>query len=185
MGSRWWAGRESNPHSRRRLIYSQRSSPPAQPTHGSTPARGASTGADGIRPMRPPQLTKKPWSRGRESPRGLPSVQAPQKESSILERPVRYAEPNLTCYRGSLVRTPSISLLLMLAVVIAACAAPESSGSAATAEPSATHVDQATPQESTHATPQESTAATESPTPSASAAQLVFTREQICVLMLT
>ena len=30
----WWAGRESNPHSRRRLIYSQRSSPPAQPTHG-------------------------------------------------------------------------------------------------------------------------------------------------------
>src|SRR4051812_17853976 len=29
----WWAGRESNPHSRRRLIYSQRSSPPAQPTH--------------------------------------------------------------------------------------------------------------------------------------------------------
>src|SRR5262245_55451396 len=28
----WWAGRESNPHSRRRLIYSQRSSPPAQPT---------------------------------------------------------------------------------------------------------------------------------------------------------
>jgi hypothetical protein len=30
---RWWAGRESNPHSRRRLIYSQRSSPPAQPTH--------------------------------------------------------------------------------------------------------------------------------------------------------
>src|SRR5204863_7499452 len=32
-GGRWWAGRESNPHSRRRLIYSQRSSPPAQPTH--------------------------------------------------------------------------------------------------------------------------------------------------------
>src|SRR5215212_1733912 len=34
-GSRddWWAGRESNPHSRRRLVYSQRSSPPAQPTH--------------------------------------------------------------------------------------------------------------------------------------------------------
>src|SRR5574338_375118 len=31
--SAWWAGRESNPHSRRRLIYSQRSSPPAQPTH--------------------------------------------------------------------------------------------------------------------------------------------------------
>ena len=31
---RWWAGRESNPHSRRRLIYSQRSSPPAQPTRG-------------------------------------------------------------------------------------------------------------------------------------------------------
>ena len=30
----WWAGRELNPHSRRRLIYSQRSSPPAQPTHG-------------------------------------------------------------------------------------------------------------------------------------------------------
>jgi hypothetical protein len=30
----WWAGRESNPHSQRRLIYSQRSSPPAQPTHG-------------------------------------------------------------------------------------------------------------------------------------------------------
>src|SRR3954447_4668015 len=29
----WWAGRESNPHSRRRLVYSQRSSPPAQPTH--------------------------------------------------------------------------------------------------------------------------------------------------------
>src|SRR4029078_12706005 len=29
----WWAGRESNPHSRTRLVYSQRSSPPAQPTH--------------------------------------------------------------------------------------------------------------------------------------------------------
>ena len=29
----WWAGRELNPHSRRRLVYSQRSSPPAQPTH--------------------------------------------------------------------------------------------------------------------------------------------------------
>ena len=29
----WWAGRESNPHSRRRLVYSQLSSPPAQPTH--------------------------------------------------------------------------------------------------------------------------------------------------------
>src|SRR5215212_4217426 len=26
----WWAERESNPHSRRRLIYSQRSSPPAR-----------------------------------------------------------------------------------------------------------------------------------------------------------
>src|SRR5215208_2631977 len=35
MRDQWWAGRESNPHSRRRLIYSQRSSPPAQPTHGS------------------------------------------------------------------------------------------------------------------------------------------------------
>ena len=32
-GGVWWAGRELNPHSRRRLIYSQRSSPPAQPTH--------------------------------------------------------------------------------------------------------------------------------------------------------
>ncbi len=29
----WWAGRESNPQSRRRLVYSQLSSPPAQPTH--------------------------------------------------------------------------------------------------------------------------------------------------------
>ena len=36
----WWAGRESNPHSRRRLIYSQRSSPPAQPTHGDARASG-------------------------------------------------------------------------------------------------------------------------------------------------
>src|SRR6476660_6606746 len=35
----WWAGRESNPHSRRRLIYSQRSSPPAQPTHWRAMAR--------------------------------------------------------------------------------------------------------------------------------------------------
>src|SRR3972149_6568470 len=34
QGGYWWAGRESNPHSRRRLIYSQRSSPPAHPTHG-------------------------------------------------------------------------------------------------------------------------------------------------------
>ena len=39
----WWAGRESNPHSRRRLIYSQRSSPPAQPTHESVPDRAAAT----------------------------------------------------------------------------------------------------------------------------------------------
>src|ERR1035437_5659762 len=31
--SRWWAGEESNLYSRRRLIYSQLSSPPAQPTH--------------------------------------------------------------------------------------------------------------------------------------------------------
>ena len=62
---------------------------------------------------------------------------------------MRYAEPSVACFRGSPVRTPSIYLLLMLAVVIAACAAPESSGGAATAEPSATHVDQATPQEST------------------------------------
>ena len=30
----WWAGEESNLYSRRRLIYSQLSSPPAQPTHG-------------------------------------------------------------------------------------------------------------------------------------------------------
>ena len=29
----WWAGEESNLYSRRRLIYSQLSSPPAQPTH--------------------------------------------------------------------------------------------------------------------------------------------------------
>ena len=71
----------------------------------------------------------------------------------------------------------------MLAVVIAACSAPESSGGAATAEPSATHLDQATPVD--QATPQESTAATEGPTPNASAAQLVFTREQLCDLMLT
>ena len=52
----WWAGRESNPHSRRRLIYSQRSSPPAQPA----PVSGADawwspTVADRIRPMRSPQ----------------------------------------------------------------------------------------------------------------------------------
>jgi hypothetical protein len=37
----WWAGRESNPHSRRRLIYSQRSSPPAQPTQRLRSAGGA------------------------------------------------------------------------------------------------------------------------------------------------
>src|SRR6266487_4561993 len=53
----WWAGRESNPHSRRRLIYSQRSSPPAQPTHwesdgsrlrsrGEPFARSSALGAD-------------------------------------------------------------------------------------------------------------------------------------------
>ena len=35
----WWAGRESNPHSRRRLIYSQRSSPPAQPAPVRAPTR--------------------------------------------------------------------------------------------------------------------------------------------------
>ena len=42
----WWAGRESNPHSRRRLVYSQRSSPPAQPTHcgGGTGSRLRSRG---------------------------------------------------------------------------------------------------------------------------------------------
>src|SRR4029453_2953241 len=57
----WWAGRESNPHSRRRLIYSQRSSPPAQPTHvrrGDGPrlrSRGG-PGTDGRR-----------WSRRRDS----------------------------------------------------------------------------------------------------------------------
>ena len=60
-GKRWWAGRESNPHSRRRLIYSQRSSPPAQPTHGPMPAHGASsTVADGIRPMQLPQPSELP-----------------------------------------------------------------------------------------------------------------------------
>src|SRR5215212_4312814 len=53
----WWAGRESNPHSRRRLIYSQRSSPPAQPTHWEerraetaarwwNPSPGSALGAD-------------------------------------------------------------------------------------------------------------------------------------------
>ena len=34
-GMCWWAGEESNLYSRRRLIYSQLSSPPAQPTHES------------------------------------------------------------------------------------------------------------------------------------------------------
>ena len=61
---RWWAGRESNPHSRRRLIYSQRSSPPAQPTHAfdrqvvrcrpsGSIAKGRSVGLSA--PRRPPR----------------------------------------------------------------------------------------------------------------------------------
>ena len=57
----WWAGRESNPHSRRRLIYSQRSSPPAQPTHvrrddGPRLRSRGGPGTDGRR-----------WSRRRDS----------------------------------------------------------------------------------------------------------------------
>src|SRR3989337_4566295 len=53
QGGYWWAGRESNPHSRRRLIYSQRSSPPAQPTHGSRSTGGVlSTGWEDSNPAR-------------------------------------------------------------------------------------------------------------------------------------
>ena len=70
----WWAGRESNPHSRRRLIYSQRSSPPAQPTHESASARGAH--------RRWPMVSDRRWRlnragrAGRSGPGALPCVAA-------------------------------------------------------------------------------------------------------------
>src|SRR5918998_5929104 len=58
---KWWAGRESNPHSRRRLIYSQRSSPPAQPTHDRCAPRAR--GSMVTRVHSPIRL----WSRRRDS----------------------------------------------------------------------------------------------------------------------
>ena len=57
----WWAGEESNLYSRRRLIYSQLSSPPAQPTHGERSPSG----------LRHPWCTRTitlfSWSRRRDS----------------------------------------------------------------------------------------------------------------------
>ena len=56
----WWAGRESNPHSRRRLVYSQRSSPPAQPTHWKATGRDCG-------PVVNPSPNMCTWSRRRDS----------------------------------------------------------------------------------------------------------------------
>jgi hypothetical protein len=118
---KWWAGRESNPHSRRRLIYSQRSSPPAQPTHGTvgtrdmptaekyTQARGApsstrptgrsvAVGADARGRTENLRFTKRPGRRPHRPASAIPCVNGGSEMP--LPPPVSAGVQGLGCHDG-------------------------------------------------------------------------------------